>query len=258
MVRFIPACAGNTPWRYAGSRIRSVHPRVCGEHPRNRIMDRSKSGSSPRVRGTRGRPKSGLAPRRFIPACAGNTAPRPRRAGSRPVHPRVCGEHTASRSSSRVIDGSSPRVRGTRAGGAAADRRDRFIPACAGNTSARSPDRPRSQVHPRVCGEHGRGRSGIMPGGGSSPRVRGTHAGRTTCRALLRFIPACAGNTQSCRDQGDRPTVHPRVCGEHDPGPGQNLAGGGSSPRVRGTHFRRNGEPLGDRFIPACAGNTPS
>ncbi|GAD11371.1 hypothetical protein GFGA_1c0113 [Gluconobacter frateurii NBRC 103465] len=50
--RFIPACAGNTSSNPERPALRSVHPRVCGEHVGNLRRDQFASGSSPRVRGT--------------------------------------------------------------------------------------------------------------------------------------------------------------------------------------------------------------
>ena len=94
----------------------TVHPRVCGELSRHFGRGSQPTGSSPRVRGTR------------ETTCAGNA--------SSPVHPRVCGELVmptdlearnyrfipACAGNSAVsghvrsnADGSSPRVRGTRA-----------------------------------------------------------------------------------------------------------------------------------------------
>ena len=72
--RFIPACAGNSRWRGWRGRPRSVHPRVCGELARIWGNLADMVGSSPRVRGT---PRVLLRcrrRRRFIPACAGNSA----------------------------------------------------------------------------------------------------------------------------------------------------------------------------------------
>ena len=278
VARFIPACAGNTRRECACDPPSSVHPRVCGEHTISGANMSRFSGSSPRVRGT---PTPG--PRRpagagFIPACAGNTSrPRPQR-GSEPVHPRVCGEHTSrilpvvnsAGSSPRVRGtrscaavsasavGSSPRVRGTRRRPARRRRRERFIPACAGNTSRRSGARSRGSVHPRVCGEHpGLGTIKSMDYG-SSPRVRGTHDPPGPGRTGSRFIPACAGNTRSCSGRWRRRAVHPRVCGEHAACLQFCRDVSGSSPRVRGTHTDAQVAGTVGRFIPACAGNTRS
>ncbi len=89
----IPACAGNTeaamttPRRY--------------------------QGPSPRARGT---PCRGI-PRRVrrgtIPACAGNTRSTSRRRTSRRDHPRVRGEHVDRSVGDAVVQGPSPRARGT-------------------------------------------------------------------------------------------------------------------------------------------------
>ena len=215
--RFIPACAGNTPPTNSCSRYSTVHPRVCGEHaraipaedvvggssPRVRGTPRRRSsarfappvhprvcgehelkdvrvavlyGSSPRVRGTQGGRRLVRAGGRFIPACAGNTPWCNATAPRHTVHPRVCGEHAVVPDAACQSAGSSPRVRGTPSPMVA-----RYLPC---------------PVHPRVCGEHG---MGTVNGGamiGSSPRVRGTLGRRCGAGHAIRFIPACAGNTE--------------------------------------------------------------
>ena len=91
-------------------------------------------------------------------------------------------------------------------------------------------------VHPRVCGEHAGGAGAGERAVGSSPRVRGTRIAPTRQEVAERFIPACAGNTWAGSTKMIHPTVHPRVCGEHEPWQ-----------RLRAIY---------PRFIPACAGNT--
>ncbi len=91
-------------------------------------------GSSPRVRGTRDHRADVAARVRFIPACAGNTVVVHVPVRRKSVHPRVCGEHEARLDLGVQRIGSSPRVRGTRQANAARLARNRFIPACAGNT----------------------------------------------------------------------------------------------------------------------------
>ena len=71
--RFIPACAGNTRVRHGRKVMMTVHPRVCGEHELQVEIDRMRTGSSPRVRGTRITKHVQHDLCRFIPACAGNT-----------------------------------------------------------------------------------------------------------------------------------------------------------------------------------------
>ena len=93
-IRFIPACAGNSPVIRKDCVVPSVHPRVCGEQPAEVIDKRAKRGSSPRVRGTDPAASAIASFSRFIPACAGNSRHSRSRRSGWPVHPRVCGEQT--------------------------------------------------------------------------------------------------------------------------------------------------------------------
>ena len=233
--RFIPACAGNSSTRPAARTSKAVHPRVCGELSHAEVARQTSDGSSPRVRGTRvaaqrsrragrfipacagnsrqqrGRlsAASGSSPRvrgtrvrsqwernndRFIPACAGNSRRRRRLRSTLPVHPRVCGELVTSQHLQQPLRW--------------------FIPACAGNSWDCQPPLPTFSVHPRVCGELVKGDPAGWVQGGSSPRVRGTQRGGGRRWRVVRFIPACAGNSsRECRKELDA-SVHPRVCGE--------------------------------------------
>ena len=133
-MRFIPACAGNTPPRGHMCAVSAVHPRVCGEHPAHASVCPTANGSSPRVRGTLYEVCCDSRKIRFIPACAGNTRCFPRAYCHVAVHPRVCGEHRNTPDKSRMSPGSSPRVRGTQLRRMFRSGKGRFIPACAGNT----------------------------------------------------------------------------------------------------------------------------
>ena len=178
--RFIPACAGNTAARTFTATTEAVHPRVRREH-----------AATMHAR---------MAVLRFIPACAGNT--RITWTTSRPiaVHPRVRGEHQRSGADAVTVSGSSPRARGTLHLPLQIAEQPRFIPACAGNTHATTMRRCSSAVHTRVRGEHTFGTATAGSAGGSSPRARGTPRPSDRRRRDTRFIPACAGNTRSCRD----------------------------------------------------------
>ena len=214
----------------------SVHPRVCGELVRDEAEGALLGGSSPRVRGTQLGSRAPTSNRRFIPACAGNSAVLGMRRGHQPVHPRVCGELASADRGGGIRAGSSPRVRGTPDQRLDVAPHLRFIPACAGNSERDGRILIVMPVHPRVCGElpqYGRGRHWFA---GSSPRVRGTRECACRAGALNRFIPACAGNSLFESRDSTQPPVHPRVCGE--------LAD--VAPRRRSDR----------RFIPACAGNS--
>ena len=112
--------------------------------------------------------------------------------------------------------GSSPRVRGTAHIATPQTSVRRFIPACAGNSPVKTPVATRVSVHPRVCGEQALAAGETSGRSGSSPRVRGTAAKSTSRAVSRRFIPACAGNSKRPSPTPDRPTVHPRVCGEQN------------------------------------------
>ena len=166
-----------------------------------------------------------------------------------------CGELLSRAAKDCIKTGSSPRVRGTRAGvswrnrsygfipacagnsplGANREFRQRFIPACAGNSRQAPVFRCQSSVHPRVCGELGLIQ--IASGGivGSSPRVRGTPWRNSLARAIDRFIPACAGNSLYADSVNGNNAVHPRVCGELLTINREDRTLNGSSPRVRGS-----------------------
>ena len=153
-LRFIPACAGNSGNRAFPANSGAVHPRVCGE------LSGAESGRS--------------MAHRFIPACAGNSTRHVRHRSARSVHPRVCGELLLDAIEDAVNDGSSPRVRGTRHRCGSERQRNRFIPACAGNSATPWLTVRSKTVHPRVCGELFTAAFSACWRCGSSPRVRGT------------------------------------------------------------------------------------
>ena len=165
------------------------------------------------------------------------------------------GEHPPESGEVWVWDGSSPRGRGTYLSRPHNFPTCRFIPAWAGNISRGLVESPCHSVHPRVGGEHRYGRHCICSIAGSSPRGRGTCADLSCAPPLPRFIPAWAGNMRYRTTATTRPTVHPRVGGEHARGPTGTNSRAGSSPRGRGTF--KTDDVIHDqgRFIPAWAGN---
>ncbi len=121
-IRFIPTHVGNTGTRPLPRPSRTVHPHACGEHPTREKTSHYRTGSSPRMWGTRPcvfRPRKG---RRFIPTHVGNTIHGPSALPIGAVHPHACGEHQQRPRCSRPDLGSSPRMWGTL-------RRPRPVPA---------------------------------------------------------------------------------------------------------------------------------
>ena len=172
------------------------------------------------------------------------------------VHPRERGEHEEPEARAEDPVGSSPRARGTLGMVGPSVRRDRFIPASAGNTRLAFAGGVFASVHPRERGEHFEYLPTEIPAAGSSPRARGTHILTPVHRAAIRFIPASAGNTRGQMRRKMMITVHPRERGEHTPFSLDQAVQGGSSPRARGTRGAVLAVGFLARFIPASAGNT--
>ena len=150
----IPAYAGNTSApRGAVERI-GDHPRVCGEHVPSAAMGMIGSGSSPRMRGTHGRHIQNRKLAGIIPAYAGNTHASVTGERAKRDHPHVCGEHACGRAHVQFVQGSSPRMRGTRVRAGLIPLGFGIIPAYAGNTQICGSMTISDGDHPRVCGEH--------------------------------------------------------------------------------------------------------
>ncbi len=233
---FIPAGAGNTALIQHQLTALAVHPRWRGEHYSCVRSSWRRAGSSPLARGTHQRRLRMPPNRRFIPAGAGNTCL------SRCIYSLLCG--------------SSPLARGTRNPRGFAVSFKRFIPAGAGNTNPAPSSPAGCPVHPRWRGEHLTFKSQSHSRAGSSPLARGTRSGQWRSHALIRFIPAGAGNTSENVSGWPENTVHPRWRGEHEHRLEVVLADHGSSPLARGTRSGRAGLAGSRRSIPAGAGNT--
>ncbi len=253
--RFIPAPAGNAARTLRRLSDIPVHPRASGERLIRLRGSLGLSGSSPRQRGTRLRPAPLLGAGRFIPAPAGNAATRWCSSDPCPVHPRASGERYDETSLPLLFTGSSPRQRGTRAPCRAGRRRRRFIPAPAGNAGCSARWSASRTVHPRASGERDESEGAYATRGGSSPRQRGTLQPGLAGGRCDRFIPAPAGNAGASPGAPIGLPVHPRASGERADKRARDAVIGGSSPRQRGTPFRRVFHFSLRRFIPAPAGN---
>ena len=152
LVRIIPARAGQTNMDRQMATLMSDHPRACGA---NLLPTRTMpfaSGSSPRVRGKPVVETIHVDLPRIIPARAGQTPSPVSARTSRTDHPRACGANGQIKVHFNDSFGSSPRVRGKLALEPIPDRRDRIIPARAGQTVSVSWTGVASTDHPRACG----------------------------------------------------------------------------------------------------------
>ncbi|MDQ1051970.1 hypothetical protein QFZ76_010295 [Streptomyces sp. V4I2] len=129
----IPAGAGSRQPRSCWSRCCRDHPRGCGEQSRSDLKPGDLLGPSPRVRGAGRRVRAGHAAEGTIPAGAGSSRRRGRRASRRWDHPRGCGEQLNAISPEAAARGPSPRVRGAGRGRTRSSARRGAIPAGAGS-----------------------------------------------------------------------------------------------------------------------------
>ena len=153
-----------------------------------------------------------------------------------PDHPRIRGEHADDERSVAAGGGSSPHTRGAQRLAGAGDRVFRIIPAYAGSTPVYTLAVVGVRDHPRIRGEHDRGRPAGAGRAGSSPHTRGAPGSTRISGSRMRIIPAYAGSTPEAPSKCPAPGDHPRIRGEH--------------PRSTCGHPRRRG------IIPAYAGST--
>ena len=155
----------------------------------------------------------------------------------------------------RFHTGSSPRVRGAGRETSQGRKRHGIIPARAGSSGPAAARSPRTEDHPRACGEQMTMEPQASVGFGSSPRVRGAGAQHHVDPRPRRIIPARAGSSVRLPSRGRRSSDHPRACGEQS---SSQYFGGeviGSSPRVRGAARGERRDPARGRIIPARAGS---
>ena len=211
----IPAGAGLTsPCRILACRGRD-HPRGCGAHFIVAEDVVGGEGSSPRVRGSLEATQATIAPQGIIPAGAGLTGLSTARSNQSRDHPRGCGAHIDTRRELEKKGGSSPRVRGSLVLGCLGRHPPGIIPAGAGLTCTSSTSRTAARDHPRGCGAHSRTSSQSIGPLGSSPRVRGSHAGYLWSDWRTGIIPAGAGLTLFVVAWTSITRDHPRGCGAH-------------------------------------------
>ena len=131
----------------------------------------------------------------ITPAHAGKTKTDEKAASACRDHPRACGENKIIATFTSCSAGSPPRMRGKGAAACPWSPQARITPACAGKTRLHGQKAPRSEDHPRVCGENGIDVSAWVHVAASPPRVRGKR-GKSICPVFsFGITPACAGKT---------------------------------------------------------------
>ena len=212
-------------------------------------------GTSPRMRGKRGKQGYYLLRKRNIPAHAGKTLGVTLKSSIMPEHPRACGENSYKGSRWYNDRGTSPRMRGKHHILAAPGFCRRNIPAHAGKTRYHRPNRRLDPEHPRACGENAHPTKCRCDRGGTSPRMRGKLPQPQQSRARRRNIPAHAGKTPESPPPPRAPE-HPRACGENGPLSYPRGVKRGTSPRMRGKPLESKRVYSPRRNIPAHAGKT--
>ena len=152
--RLIPAHAGKTSTKCAGSLFAWAHPRSRGENTGLTRDIAGTDGSSPLTRGKQCPLSHPPLDRRLIPAHAGKTTRWCAAWPSCPAHPRSRGENARIASLRLRLDGSSPLTRGKQASWGVGLFLGRLIPAHAGKTLYSPFAAAPSPAHPRSRGEN--------------------------------------------------------------------------------------------------------
>ena len=172
---------------------------MCGGAARAVLVAKVAVGLSPRVRGSHTRAYLRQVRIRSIPTCAGEP---PSCWGNHRrirVYPHVCGGAICAPRMREMVDGLSPRVRGSPAGQQAYIDDVRSIPTCAGEPDASQAPGSLPRVYPHVCGGAVGASLTLGSGVGLSPRVRGSHAQEPAHSRRSGSIPTCAGEPRSAR-----------------------------------------------------------
>ena len=152
-LRFIPTGVGNASRHNQKTIGHAVHPHGCRERCSSTMLERQKTGSSPRVWGTPYRLRLYRLQGRFIPTGVGNAWDGGIKNKSVPVHPHGCGERRCLGCKLKQEIGSSPRVWGTLSKMEKRKSFLRFIPTGVGNAFQSSEPGIKWTVHPHGCGE---------------------------------------------------------------------------------------------------------
>ena len=256
VMRLIPAHAGKTLRNVFDGWDAEAHPRSRGENELTDYVGDADNGSSPLTRGKPTPINGHVVVGWLIPAHAGKTGLRTRRASVAQAHPRSRGENLYSPVSQEMCRGSSPLTRGKLGGRDCHFVCSRLIPAHAGKTRAGIGVPVPTRAHPRSRGENLIDAHVRRGNHGSSPLTRGKPAGHPASVQDARLIPAHAGKTSRRDARGASSPAHPRSRGENLQALDPSERAWGSSPLTRGKPPRERGMTCSTGLIPAHAGKT--
>ena len=151
-----------------------------------------------------------------------------------PDHPREYGENKTMEVSTMNKMGSSPRIRGKCESQQKDPGRVGIIPANTGKIPDRFSPRRQTPDHPREYGENWGLSLSLIPGSGSSPRIRGKWPVVQASVPVRGIIPANTGKIQTQSFRTQILWDHPREYGENKDTAPSKVANAGSSPRIRG------------------------
>ena len=215
--RIIPANTGKIGRRLRGFQTRRDHPREYGENMAALFSASTAGGSSPRIRGKftpRGTRVSGLG---IIPANTGKIRYWHRQGWHGWDHPREYGENKKADADSTGGVGSSPRIRGKLIWCLVVAHVFGIIPANTGKIG-----NPRRKCN--AFRDH--------------PREYGENAGEEFFVEYRKgIIPANTGKMRAAHSQQRAHGDHPREYGENPTVRSLDVAGQGSSPRIRGKYY---------------------
>ena len=189
-----PTRGARTPTT-ATSSTSGDHPRLRGEHDRDRWISGAEQGSPPPTRGARHQREAGQRDRRITPAYAGSTRTESRQSRARRDHPRLRGEHSRVGSNVLCSRGSPPPTRGALEQGPRVVDDLGITPAYAGSTSWPRMHLVMLRDHPRLRGEHPTRTAIHWSPVGSPPPTRGARCPTHLRRLHRRITPAYAGST---------------------------------------------------------------
>ena len=172
-----PAYAGKSSFFCPSGSTSKDHPRICGEKQLLLSVWQHLKGSPPHMRGKEPLAAWVLKSLGITPAYAGKRWGCVTGGSGCWDHPRICGEKRQLNLADSKQPGSPPHMRGKGVQKSYARVTVRITPAYAGKSCTSCSWWPRSQDHPRVCGEKCLCPTRTTQKLGSPPRMRGKEPG---------------------------------------------------------------------------------